>query len=210
MQNKFPIAIRKGGMQIRSLQKRAVDSLVEQLISKIGVEVRILKKGSKLSVLDAEYLGTLKGMLQEAIPGIPESLLASVSDDLIVVTRAPPEPEVHEAVGMELSTLRVAAGFAKEMDDWADDYAQRLNVDIQPGRHLETDWNSPIITFTEEWFKPRSIKEWANVSLYFARMMASMEELKKHAGLKQRNVFYEDRDSHLVHSQFLQDDVTDD
>ena len=49
----------------RSLQKRAVDSLISQLLSKIGDGAHVIGPGARLSVLDSHYVGPLKALLQE-------------------------------------------------------------------------------------------------------------------------------------------------
>ena len=43
----------------------------------------------------------------------------------------------------------------------------------------------------------------AELSLSLARLCASMAEMKTLAGLKQSEVFYDDRDSHLIASQLV-------
>ena len=72
---------------MRSLEKRALDSLIDQLLESIP-GTRIVGPGAPLTALDEKYVGTLKAMLQEAIPGIPDAMLSSVRDELIVVQLA--------------------------------------------------------------------------------------------------------------------------
>ena len=188
-------------MQVRSLEKRAVDSLIDQLLSKLP-PARIVGPNASLSPLDDKYLGSLKRMLKGAIPGIPDALLSSVNDDLIVVTRA--AEGAIELVGLEPSTLRVAPPFHDRVEELQEDFGELLNVEIQRGRHLDTDWQNPILTFTDQWFSPRSVRGWAKLSLYFARLCASVEEMKTRSGLKQKEVFYDERpSSNLIRSQLL-------
>ena len=88
---------------VRSLQKRSVDSLVEQLFQQIGGELRVVGPEAPISVLDARYVGILKQMLREAYPGIPDELLSTVRDDLIVLSRA--TEQASELVGFSPSKL---------------------------------------------------------------------------------------------------------
>ena len=185
---------------MRSLEKRAVDSLVEQLLAQME-GARIVGPSGTLSVLDAQYVGPLKVLLMDAIPGIPPPLLASVRDDLIVVKQA--AVETSALVSFEPSTLRVAKPFHNKVPSLKEKFGEPLNVTIQRGRHLDTDWNSPILTFTDQWFAPRSIRGWARLSLHLARLCASVEEMKTRSGLKQKEIFYEDRDTNLLTSQLL-------
>lgn len=186
---------------LRSLEKKAVDSLIDQLLSKMDTPARIVGPNATLSPLDGRYVGSLKSMLREAIPGIPDSLLSSVRDDLIVVTRV--TEAAIEMVGLESSTLRVAKGFQKSVDEMQEEFGELLNVDIQQGKYLDTDWNGPVLTFTDQFFSPRSINGWAKLSLYFARLCAQMEEMKARSGLRQSQIFFEDRDSNLIPTQLL-------
>ena len=79
-------------MSVRSLEKRSVDSLIDQLLAGMGGDTRIIGPGASFSPLDGKYVGVLKQLLVASIPGIPEQLLSSVRDDLIVVTRIREEP----------------------------------------------------------------------------------------------------------------------
>ena len=78
--------------EVRSLERRSIDSLVQQLFDRIGGENRIAGPGEALSPLDERYVGVLKLLLQEAFPGTPEEVFSSVKDDLIVVSRAAVQP----------------------------------------------------------------------------------------------------------------------
>jgi hypothetical protein len=188
-------------MPLRSLEKRAVDELIQQLLGKIG-DARVVGPNAPLTVLDAHYVGPLKALLAEAIPGIPDPLLTSVRDDLIVVRRAPPEPP-SALVGFYKSYLRVASPHSEAVDRLRADYGAVLNVDIQRTRLVETDWRDPVLTFSDRWFARRSLKGWSKLSLHLARLCARAEELKKRTGLRQEDVFYSDRDGNLLSAQMV-------
>ena len=148
---------------MRSLEKRALDSLIDQLLTKIGDHARVVGPNGALSALDDRYVGVLKHLLLEAFPETPEALLTSVRDDLIVVTRAIDAPS--ELVGFEPSTLRVTKTYAKGIDEWRAMYGDLLNVTIQPTRFLDTDLHEPYITFHESFFAARSISAYSAVGL---------------------------------------------
>ena len=145
----------------------------------------------------------LKTLLVGAIPGVPESILSSVDEDLIVVQRAREEPS--DLVGWEPSVMRVIRGRAAEdIRTWQDAYGDILNISIQPSRYLETDLRGAALTFTDQFFAPRSIKGWQKLSLHFARVCDAMAELMKLSGLKQRDVTHEDHgDSHLIYTNLV-------
>ena len=184
---------------MKSLEKKALDSLIEQLLSQLP-KARLVGPGAPLEVLDERYLGRLKDLLHEAFPGTPDALFSAVRDDLIVVQRA--EESRGELAYFEPSTLRVPRADAEDLKRWTREYADLLNVSVQRSRHLDADLKGPSLTFTEQWFSPRSFEGWAKVTLRLARTCAAWLELKGAAGLKQREVFHEDRDSHLVHAAF--------
>ena len=187
-------------MSFRSLEKRSVDSLIDQLLAGMGGDTRIIGPGASFSPLDGKYVGVLKQLLVASIPGIPEQLLSSVRDDLIVVTRIREEPSA--LVGFMPSTLRVAKPYQGKMGE-IKKYADLLDVTVQPTRYVDTDLSDPSIQFHEGFFARRSIKGWAKLSLYFARLCESMQELSKSAGLKQKNVFHGGSDTTLVYAQFV-------
>ena len=192
----------------RSLEKRALDSLIAQLLSKLDSPARIVGPNASLSPLDDRYIGPLKLLLMEAIPGIPEPLLSGVRDDLIVVTRAnnwkavDPLNPAPDLVSFGASTLRLSKAHAKLADELDEEYGDVLAVEVRPSRYIETDLVDTHLVFHEHFFAPRSIKSWARLALYFARLTAKMEELAKRSGLKPSGVISGRSDNHLVHSQF--------
>ena len=188
-------------MPIRSLQKRAIDTLITQLLARVGEDAHVLGPGGAISPSDTRFIGVLKEMLLEAFPGTPEALLSSVRGDLIVVARARDSPSA--LVGFDPCTLRVASTNAPDLTQWRERFGELLNVTISPTKYLETDLKDPTLTFHESFFAPRSIAGWAKLSRHFARLCASMEELRSISGLKQKAVFYDDRDSHLVPAFFV-------
>ena len=122
---------------MRPLQKRATDSLVEQMMAKIG-RARIVGPNAPLSASDERYVGRLKDLLLEAFPGTPAEVFASVRDDLIVLARAQQEtasPLAHFAP----SVLRVPNADAEVLRHWNAEYGALLNVTVQRSRHLDTD-----------------------------------------------------------------------
>lgn len=194
----FPLPSSSKGVEMppRSLQKRAMDSMVSQLLSKIG-DARVLGPGGPVSALDAKYVGPLKTLLLEAFPGLPEHLLASVRDDLIVVRRATLSPSGLVSYGP--STLRLAKAHMKQKEEWQGEYGV-LNVTLQKSRHVESDLEDAHLIFHEGFFHPRSLKSWAKLGLYFARLTASMEELASRSNLKPNNVYHGRSDSHNVYA----------
>ena len=181
--------------QIRSLEKQSLDALVQQVLAKVGSNARVLGPNAPLLPLDDRYIAPLKHLIREAIPGVPDSLLTSMRDDLIVVQRSLPEPS--ELVGFEPSVLRVKSR-ATDVQAWQDTYGNLLNVTVQPSRLLETDLKDPYLTFSEDFFAPRTIQGWARLSRHFSRVCAAMAELATLSGLKQKEVFYESSDTHLI------------
>ena len=186
---------------MRSLEKRALDALVDQLIAKMP-GARIVGPGAPLSALDERYVGRLKAVLTEALPGIPESVLSAVNEDVIVVQRAHEAPS--ELVGWEPSVMRVVRGrAAADIRAWQRTYGDLLNISIQPSRYLETDLRGASLTFTEQFFAPRSILGWRKLSLHFARACDAMAQLMISSGLRQRDVTFEDRDSNLIYTNLV-------
>lgn len=187
---------------MRSLEKRALDSLTDQLLAQIP-GARILGPGAPLSASDERYVGRLKTLLRDALPGVPDSILSSVHEDLVVVQRAREEPS--QLVGWEPSVMRVIRGrSAEDVDSWQETYGDLLNISIQPSKFLETDLRGASLTFTDQFFSPRSIKGWQKLSLHLARACDAMAELMKASGLKQRDVTHEDHgDSHLIHTNLV-------
>ena len=196
----FP-SVLESNTGMRSLERRAVDALVAQLLAKVGGDARVVGPGAALTPLDAAVVGVLKPLLLAAFPGTPEAVLSSVRDDLVVVTRV--REAASDLVMFEPATLRVAQPHADGVEAWQDTYGELLHVTIQRGRHLDTDLNSPTLTFHEDFFAPRSIRGWAKLVLHFARLCASMDELRALSGLRQRDVYHEHRDGHLVPTQIV-------
>ena len=187
---------------MRSLEKRALDSLIDQLLESIP-GTRIVGPGAPLTALDEKYVGTLKAMLQEAIPGIPDAMLSSVRDELIVVQLAREEPS--SLVAWEPSVMRVVKDIdANEIQSWQETYGDILSIDIRPSKYLETDLKNASLTFSEQFFAPRSIQSWRKLSLHFARACDGMAQLMTLSKLKQRDVTHEDHgDSHLIHTNLV-------
>ena len=187
---------------MRSLEKRSVDTLIQQLFAtRFGGRARIVGPGAPLSVLDERYAGPLKGLLAEAYPGVPESLWASMSDNLIVLARAAEEPS--QVVGFEESTMRLVRSLSERAEEWQREYGDLLNVTIQPSRFMETDLRGASLTFSEQFFAPRSIQGWAKLSRHFARLCASMAELASISGLRQRDVGYTNRETNLIYTNLV-------
>ena len=188
--------------EMRSLEKRALDSLIDQLLESIP-GAHIVGPGAPLTALDEKYVGTLNAMLQEAMPGIPDGLLSSVRDELIVVQRAREEPS--SLMRWEPSVMRVVKNIdASEIQSWQETYSDILSIDIRPSKYLETDLKNASLTFSEQFFAPRSIQSWRKLSLHFARTCDAMARLMVLSKLKQRDVTHEDHgDSHLIHTNLV-------
>ena len=184
---------------MRPLQKRATDSLVEQLMARIG-RARIVGPNAPLHVSDERYVGRLKDLLLQAYPGTPIEAFASVRDDLIVLARA--QETRSELAHFEPSVLRVPNGDADTLRRWGAEFGALLNCTIQKGRHLETDLKGPSLTFHEQFFSPRSLEGWAALTLRLARACQAFVDLKVLSGLKSKSIFHTDRDTHLVHATF--------
>ena len=187
---------------MQSLERRALDTMISALLDKVGGHARILSPSQSFTALDETYVGVLKRLVLDAYPQTPEVLLHSLADDLIVVTRALDEAP-SELVGYEPCTLRVTKKHANGLDELQQAYGDLLNVTILSTRYLETDLRNPSITFDESFFKARSISGWAKLSRHFARVCAAMEELKNETGLKLKDVFHDEGESHLVPTQFV-------
>ena len=107
-------------------------------------------------MLDAVYVGTLRSLLQDAFPGAPEMIFASVDEEKVVIKRSMKDEAPSALVGFEPSTLRVVK--SKERDKvsaWHDTYGPLLNMTIQPSRYLETDLKGASLFFHESFFAPR-------------------------------------------------------
>ena len=187
--------------QLRSLEKQSLDALVQQVLAKVGSNARVLGPNAPLSPLDDRYIAPLKTLIREAIPGVPDSLLTSMRDDLIVVQRSLPEPS--ELVGFEPSILRVVKSRSGNVEAWQETYGDLLNVSIIPSRFLETDLKDCALTFSEQFFAPRSIQGWMKLSRHFSRVTAALSELAQISSLKQKDVFYDDRDSHFIYTNLV-------
>ena len=188
------------GQPIRSLEKRSLDTLIKQLFSRIGGQLRIVGPGGALTALDERYMGLLKQLLLESFPGIPDDLLGTVKDDLIVVARA--TEDASTLVSFTPSTLRLSRDHAQKADELSAKYSRLLNIDIQQTRYLSSDLEDARLVFGEEFFVNRSIKGWVRLSQYFARLCASMEALRNESGLKQGEVSHSGRDTHLIPAEF--------
>jgi hypothetical protein len=180
---------------MRSLEKRAVDMLVAQLLAQIP-RARIVGPTAPLTALDERYVGRLKTLLADALPGVPEPVLSSIHEDLIVVQRASEQPS--QLVGWEASVMRVERGrAAADIRAWKETYGDLLSIDIQASKYLETDLKGATLTFSEQFFAPRSIQGWRRLSVHFARVCEAMAQLMAVSGLKQRDV-NQDRDTSLI------------
>ena len=187
---------------VRSLEKRSIDSLIQQLFSHLhmGGEPRIVGPNEAFTPNDEKYIGVLKQLLIEFIPGIPDVLLSTVKQDLIVVSRVTENPS--ELVSFGQSTLRVAKPYVAGIDALKEKYESLLNMTIIPTSYLDTDLANPHLIFHENFFTQRSIKGWCRLSLYFSRLCQSMQDLATQSGLKHGSVFQNDRETFLVYSQF--------
>jgi hypothetical protein len=186
---------------VRSLEKRSIDSLIQQLFDQIGGVNRIVGPNEAFTPLDERYVGVLTFLLKEFIPGIPDVLLSTVKQDLIVVSRVTENPS--ELVTFGQSTLRVAKPYSAGIDSLKETYESLLNMTIIPTSYLDTDLANPHIVFHENFFTPRSIKGWCRLSLYFSRLCQSMFDLATQSGLKHGSVFHSDRETFLLYSQFV-------
>jgi len=185
---------------VRSLEKRAVDNLIDQLLHQVGEDARIVGAGGALSVLDCKYVGTVKQMLVDAIPNIPEQLLSSVRDDLIVVTRA--VEDSSSLVSFGPSTMRLARAHSTRAEELRGDFGDLLNVEIEPSRYLETDLSDAHLVFNELFFAERSLKSWGKVTRHLARLVGWMEELQRRSGLKTTAISHGRSDKHSVYTRF--------
>ena len=180
---------------MRSLERHALDSLVDQVLAQVG-DARVLAPGDDVSVTDGAYVGTVRALVAEAFPGTPESLLHALDPGLVVLRRAEDEPS--NAVGLTPSTLRVTKEYADGVDEMAERYGDLLNMTIKRSRYLDTDLNGPHLTLTDRFFAPRTVAGWRKLSRAFARLCESLHEVKQRSGLKQSEIFHEDRESHLL------------
>ena len=187
--------------EVRSLEKRSIDSLVAQLFSQMGGDLRIVGPNAALTPLDARYVGVLKQLLQELIPGIPTDLLSTVRDDLIVISRA--TESVSTLVSFAPSVLRLSRDHSHKAEHLQSKYGELLNVTVQASRYVDSDMEGPKLRFGEEFFLNRSFKGWTRLSSYFARLCAAMEELRAESGLKQSEVSHGDRETNLVPATFV-------
>ena len=139
-------------------------------------------------------------LLLETYPRIPDDLLGTVRDDLIVVARA--TEDTSTLVSFTPSTLRLSRDHAHKAEDLSARYSRLLNADIQQSRYLSSDLEDARLVFGEEFFVNRSIKGWVRLSQCFARLCASMEALRNESGLKQGEVSHSGRDTHLIPAEF--------
>ena len=190
---------KEGEMRVRSLEKRSVDSLISQMFAAIGGELRIVGPDGSLSASDERYVGILRRLLLDFVPGIPEEVLATVRENLIVVARA--TETASALVGFTPSTLRLSRDHWHKADKLQAKYGPLLNVTVQRGNYLETDFEDARLVFGEDFFVNRSTKGWARLSTYFARLCSSMQELRSQSGV--REVSHSGRDTTLVPAEFV-------
>ena len=186
---------------VRSLKKSAIDNLVDQLFSQMGNHPRIVGPEGAFSPLDDKYVGVLKQLLQQFIPNIPDSVLQTVKEDLIVVTQTSEPPSQMVAFGR--STLRVATPYSNRIESIKRKYSDLINSDIIPTTYLESDLMNPSLIFQDTFFTERSIKGWCRVILYFARICATMEQAVKEAGLKHGHTIHSDRETDKLYTAFV-------
>ena len=181
---------------MRSLQKNALDNLVDQLVAKLG-DVRIVAPNAPLAVSDERYLGTLKGLLLAAFPGTPPAAFSGLRDDLIVLART--RETRSDLAHFARSTLRVPNKVPQDaLQRWRDAYGDLLSVDIFPTRHLEADLRNCSLVFREQFFAERSLESWAALTLKLARACAAFVELKSLSRLQAKEISRVGTDSHLV------------
>ena len=188
---------------VKTLEKAALDNLIGQLLTKVGGDARVIAPNAALMPLDARYVGLLKSLLSESMPGVPDTLLSSVRPDLIVIQRALSSEPPSDLVGFEPSTLRVVKSRAGNVEAWQETFGDLLNVSIVPSRFLETDLKDCALTFSDQFFAPRSIQGWMKLSRHFSRVTAALSELAQLSSLKQKDVFYDDRDSHFIYTNLV-------
>ena len=189
---------------VRTLEKRAIDTLVDQLFSQIGNNPRMVGPEGSFSPLDDKYVGVLRLLLQQFIPNIPDSVLQSVREDLIVVTQHVLE-NPSQIVSVGQSRLRVGKQYHHNINEIKSKYAELLKLEVTPSPYNDTDidFSEASIIFQDTFFAARSIKGWCRLSLYFARLCASMDQLSAKAGLKGESVFHSDRETHLLFTGFV-------
>lgn len=197
----------------RDLQKRALDSLIEQTLARVVEadgdethhEARIIAPGARFDPIDERYVGRLIDLLNDAFPDTPAPLFSRVRPDLIVVLRDYTPPSIKHLVRFADSRLRVAKPHQARMLPRKRMYSETLNMNVERGRHLETDMINAAMVFNESFFSPRSFKAWARLSRDFARMCAIMLEAKTLAGLSQRELIRTDgRNTSLVPASIQQ------
>ena len=102
-----------------SLQKKATDNLVQQLLNQIGDHAHVIGPGARVDVLDSIYVGRLIDLLEEAFPGTPSAVFHKVNPSLIVMTRdlSPPNTSV---VRFTDSRLRIPDLTPGQKRDWSE------------------------------------------------------------------------------------------
>ena len=192
--------------ELRSLEKRSIDSLFSQMFSKIGGDqaaLRIVGPSGAFSPLDETYVGVLKQLLVNFIPGIPDSLLSSVRDDLIVVSQASISRSQIVSVGQ--SRIRVGKRYQNNINQLKANYEELLNTEMTPSPYLESDIHfvEAPIKFQETFFAPKSIKGWCRQSLYFSRLCAKMDTMADASGLKSGSIFNSEMETNLLYTSFV-------
>ena len=186
-----------------SLQKKATDNLVQQLLNQIGDHAHVIGPGARVDVLDSIYVGRLIDLLEEAFPGTPSAVFHKVNPSLIVMTRdlSPPNTSV---VRFTDSRLRIPDLTPGQKRDWSDMYGPLTRSKLIRGKHLDADLLHCQLIFTSQFFAPRSLVAWAKLAREFARMTAAWVDLKKVSGLQQKYVENEGTDSHLIFPRLVE------
>ncbi|MDC0525414.1 hypothetical protein OAO87_00350 [bacterium] len=164
-----------------TLQKKATDALVDQLMDQIG-NARIVAPHARFNALDGQYIGRLRDLLSQAFPGSPPELFHTIREDLIVISRdfSPPSTQL---VRFDDSRLRVPKMTAERQEE-LERYSALTSAEVLRTRYLDTDLADCALTFDEQWFASRSLEKWEKLAHTFARMTSAWVELKRESGLK--------------------------
>jgi hypothetical protein len=188
---------------VESLQTRATDVLIDQLLERIGDDARVVRAGGRLGVLDSVYVGALRDLLEEAFPDTPSELFHRVRSDWIVVSRDLTPPDT-KAVRYDESRLRVPKLSSDLREAWTETYGALTGAEIVSTRHLDADLHRCTLVFDRRFFRPKSIVGWARLARTFARMTAAWVELKRESGLRQNLVENEGSNSHQILSRLVE------
>lgn len=181
-----------------SLQKKATDALVQQLLERIG-DCRVVAPGARVNVLDSVYVGRLRDLLAAAFPGTPPDLFHHVRHDLIVLQRDL-SPPTTSLVRFDESRLRVPKLTAAKREA-LERYSPLTGARVEAGKHLDADLFDCALVFDRRFFDRRSIVGWAKLALQLARMTAAWGELKRESGLRQH---YVESHGHLVPARLVE------